>query len=170
MKLIYVLIFNLLFISSTFSQFNPPWYNDPAPILGTYSSDSGAISTNAENALKIFKNEQINRYAEPIIPASGARTTDPNLPKPTDISAIYKLNNYPNPFNNSTIIEATLPEGSTGEIVVNSITGKQIRRIELHEKENKIEIDGNELAPGIYFYTLWVNGEFIAVKKMERTK
>ncbi|PCJ23676.1 MAG: hypothetical protein COA97_11170 [Flavobacteriales bacterium] len=45
-----------------------------------------------------------------------------------------------------------------------------ITSLSVSEKENKIEIDGNKLAPGIYFYTLWVNGEFIAVKKMERTK
>lgn len=39
------------------------------------------------------------------------------------------LNNYPNPFNLSTTIEFTLPEGGFTELVIYNISGQKIREL-----------------------------------------
>jgi type IX secretion system substrate protein len=87
-----------------------------------------------------------------------------------EVGDLGALNNYPNPFNENTMIEAVLPENSTGEIVINDVTGKQIKRIALTEMENQYEVKGDELGFGIFFYSLYVNGEYVKTKKMTRTK
>ncbi|MBV6485208.1 MAG: hypothetical protein KFKLKKLM_01761 [Flavobacteriales bacterium] len=34
--------------------------------------------------------------------------------------------------------------------------------------ENKVELRGNELGYGIFFYSLYINGEYIQTKKLTR--
>ncbi|OFY96843.1 MAG: hypothetical protein A3K10_08685 [Bacteroidetes bacterium RIFCSPLOWO2_12_FULL_31_6] len=80
----------------------------------------------------------------------------------------YKLNNYPNPFNESTVIEATIPENTSGEIIITDVTGKQVQRVVLSTSKNKVELQGNELGYGIFFYSLYINGEYIQTKKLIR--
>jgi hypothetical protein len=135
------------------------------------SVTSGPAAINAQNALTFFEGENFERRAEPIIVVSNSnRLSNPELPISQQATNYYQLNNYPNPFNENTMIEAVLPENSIGEIVINDVTGKQIKRIALTEMENKIEVIGNEIGFGIFFYTLYVNEEYVKTKKMTRTK
>lgn len=41
MKLFFVILFNLI-VFGCYSQFNPPWYNDPSPTPQTYMTSNGA--------------------------------------------------------------------------------------------------------------------------------
>ena len=138
--------------------------------MHTLSTTSGPAAVNAQNALAFFVGENFERRAEPIIlPSNNTRLSQPstsNLKSPTGND--YQLNNYPNPFNENTFIEATLPENTEGEVVINDVTGKEMKRISLSEWENKFEVKGNELGNGIFFYTLYINGEYVQTKKMTR--
>lgn len=139
-------------------------------VMRDLSASNKAISVTAENALKVFLNENTTKYAEPINLGPMLRTTQPETMKTVDTALdFYQLTNYPNPFNNSTIIEVITPENSGGKIVINNILGKQLRVYELHGNKNKIEVNTTNFTPGIYFYSLWVNSEYITVKKMEKT-
>ena len=134
------------------------------------ASKTGATAINAQNALSLYKGEIFERFAEPIIlTPNNARLLQPqtsNIQLQTGVD--YKLNNYPNPFNESTVIEATIPENTSGEIIITDVTGKQVQRVVLSTSKNKVELQGNELGYGIFFYSLYINSEYIQTKKLTR--
>jgi len=138
--------------------------------LRTLAASSTPISINAKNALALYKGEVFEYFAEPInlTPSNNARIKN-NTILPNSLSPnTYNLNNYPNPFNDNTIIEVLIPPSAIGQLVINDVTGKQIKTINLNDSNNKIEINGNELGYGMFFYSLYVNGEYVQTKKMTR--
>lgn len=89
------------------------------------------------------------------------------------IIADYRLyNNYPNPFNPSTIIKYSVPKESFVTIKIYNIIGEEIKTLVNENKAPGVyEIifdsykDGNSLPSGIYLYNLQVAG-FSQTKKM----
>ncbi len=80
---------------------------------------------------------------------------------------------YPNPFNPETTISFSIPEESKIEIVIYNLKGQKVKQLvndKLAEGQHSIiwnskdETDKN-VASGIYFYKLSVNGKTEAVKK-----
>ncbi|MCE1165619.1 MAG: T9SS type A sorting domain-containing protein, partial [Bacteroidetes bacterium] len=89
------------------------------------------------------------------------------------IPKTYELyQNYPNPFNPSTKIAFDLPQDGKVKLVIYDILGRQIKTLVDNELRTAgkytIEFNGSNLASGIYFYRLQVEGvsKFTAVKKM----
>ncbi|MCE1188852.1 MAG: glycosyl hydrolase family 18 protein [Ignavibacteria bacterium] len=76
--------------------------------------------------------------------------------------------NYPNPFNPSCFIEYSLPERSSVNLTVYSITGQRVRDI-MHGIQEagtyKIKFESENLTSGIYFYILEA-GKFRQSRKM----
>jgi hypothetical protein len=85
------------------------------------------------------------------------------------------LNNYPNPFNNTTTIEYRIAEHGYVTLKVFNLVGKTIAEIVNEEKlpgKYSVKFDCNGLEPGIYLYELrFTNTEnsFILVNKMSIT-
>lgn len=81
----------------------------------------------------------------------------------------YKLyQNHPNPFNPSTAINYSLPKDSFVSLAVFNSTGQMIKQlVNRFEYTGNYEVnfDGNQLASGVYFYTLKA-GEYFETKKM----
>ncbi len=82
----------------------------------------------------------------------------------------YSLsNNYPNPFNPSTIIEYNLPQYGFVTLTVYDMLGREIATLVNEEKSagnHKFEFNAGDLASGIYYYHLNVGYEFVETKKM----
>lgn len=84
--------------------------------------------------------------------------------------------NYPNPFNPLTNIEFEIPADSRVTLKVYDITGREALNLIDGQRPagyHKIEINGNTLASGYYFYRLTVlsNGEVYTItKKMSVVK
>ena len=87
------------------------------------------------------------------------------------VSVILKYNlaqNFPNPFNPSTLITYSIPTSSNVIINVYNILGELIKTLvnEYQEAGNyKVNFDAGGLSNGIYFYKLQ-SGNFAAIKKM----
>jgi len=84
-------------------------------------------------------------------------------------SAKNKLyQNHPNPFNQSTIIKYELSvNAQTATIMVFNMQGNLIRAIEnLDRNTGQITIKSGELVPGMYIYSLIVDGKEIDTKRM----
>lgn len=87
----------------------------------------------------------------------------------------YLYNNYPNPFNPSTKIEFTIKpvtrKGSSNiqvKLIVYDILGQKVSTLvdsKLLPGKYKVNINGEKLSSGVYFYRLKV-GEFTITKKM----
>jgi hypothetical protein len=82
--------------------------------------------------------------------------------------ALYQ--NYPNPFNPSTTIKFSLPKAGNIILRVYDITGREVKTLINNEHLNRgtvtLSFNGSNLASGVYFYSLLVDGIIIDSKKM----
>ena len=78
------------------------------------------------------------------------------------------LQNYPNPFKNTTqIIYNVLNASAQAFINVYDITGREIKSVYIAEKgKSKITLDCTDLKSGVYFYRLSVDNMIVDTKKM----
>jgi hypothetical protein len=85
------------------------------------------------------------------------------------IPAEYRLSqNYPNPFNPVTKISFDIPKQGFVSLKIYDVLGREVRTL-VNEVKNAgsytVDFNGAELASGVYFYRLEVNG-FVDVKRM----
>jgi hypothetical protein len=80
--------------------------------------------------------------------------------------ALYQ--NFPNPFNPSTIIKIALPEKSSVTLTIYNMLGEKIKDLLVGDKEagyHQINFDASNLPSGVYLYKL-SSGKFNSTKKM----
>jgi hypothetical protein len=68
------------------------------------------------------------------------------------------VNNFPNPFNSSTIIRFVLPEADEISLDLYSTVGEKIKSLSAGYKlpgEYEIHLNANSLSSGVYFYTVY---------------
>lgn len=80
----------------------------------------------------------------------------------------YLAQNVPNPFSQTTSISYKLPAGITAaSLGIYDLNGKEIRLFQLgHATTGSIVINGGDLKPGMYVYTLIIDGKYFDSKKM----
>ncbi|MBT7470142.1 MAG: T9SS type A sorting domain-containing protein, partial [Candidatus Cloacimonetes bacterium] len=84
----------------------------------------------------------------------------------------YKLNNYPNPFNNSTTISFTLNTENieNTEIEIYNLKGQLVEKISnlqfTDSPNQQIVWNAEKFASGIYFYKLAIDGKSVQTQKM----
>jgi hypothetical protein len=98
------------------------------------------------------------------------------------VFALY--NNYPNPFNPTTILKFNLPTSAFVTLKVYNTLGQEVRTLLNHQEMNdgvqEVEFNANALASGVYFYRIVAVGipeedgvkcqTFTSVKKMVLVK
>ena len=74
----------------------------------------------------------------------------------------------PNPTNSSTTIECSIDSRfSKASVAVYDLNGTQIREYPVyHQGRNTVTVEANEFKPGIYMYSLLVDGKLIDTKRM----
>ncbi len=144
------------------------WYNDSEdpnnpgyalwPSRGTIRNDMGAYG---------------GKHAfDGTIASVGDNTFSPQNPTQYNL-----YNNYPNPFNNATIIKFELPRRELCSLVIYNMLGQKIKALIDSEYEAGIysipwdgtDFNGNSVVSGIYFYKLTA-GDFTKVHKMVLAK
>ena len=79
------------------------------------------------------------------------------------------MQNFPNPFNPTTVISSQLPVVSQVELSIYNLLGQKITTL-VSEKQPvgtyKLEWDAGGLASGLYFYRLKTDEGFIQTKKL----
>ncbi len=105
----------------------------------------------------------VNRLA---LPAPVALQTRP---------AVFSLaDNYPNPFNPTTMLQYALPQAADVALTVYNVLGQPVRTLVAERQaagRYAVEWDatndqGHRLSSGLYFYRLQAGGDFREVKKM----
>ena len=86
----------------------------------------------------------------------------------TEYSKCVLYQNTPNPTNSSTTIDCFLDAYvSKATIAVYDLNGLQLKEYPVyHQGKNAIIIEANEFKPGIYMYSLLVDGKLIDTKRM----
>jgi hypothetical protein len=89
----------------------------------------------------------------------------------SDVEDAWLGQNVPNPFNENTSIEFYLPSSVENAIIfIYDLQGKQIKNIAVEARESgQVVINGAELQPGMYYYTLIADGKEIGMEKMVLT-
>ena len=82
------------------------------------------------------------------------------------------LQNYPNPFKTSTLIEMYVPSSaSVAGVVVRDVSGRLLNNIEVPGRgKTSVTIEGANMNNGIYFYSLIVDGKVVGIKRMALIK
>ncbi len=78
------------------------------------------------------------------------------------------VQNFPNPFNPSTVIRFSIPQQDHVTLRVFDVLGKEVAKIIDEQKpagSYEISFDGSEFSSGVYFYQL-LCGKYSSVKKM----
>jgi hypothetical protein len=105
------------------------------------------------------------------------KSTKPNNPKSREefventlVSSLEQ--NAPNPFSEKTEIKFSIdPRATNAKILVFDMNGLLIRSYEnLNVKETSLVLNANEYNAGMYLYTLIVDGNEVATKRMILTK
>jgi hypothetical protein len=130
-------------------------YSDFVVPLVRAVQELAALVKQQENEIAALKTQQ-----------STGSNTGPDKFQQTIGAGLYQ--NSPNPFNVDTNIGMSIPEGARGAVLmVYSLEGKQIKSMSIDSRgETSVKIQANELAPGIYIYTLMVDGKVLDSKKM----
>ena len=76
--------------------------------------------------------------------------------------------NAPNPFSESTSITCTLPKAYNSAVIrVVNVLGEEMLLKKLSSPGmNKIEVNQGTFTPGIYFYSLYLDGKLFDTKRM----
>lgn len=102
-------------------------------------------------------------------PPSGNGTFTNNVP-----DKYFLEQNYPNPFNPSTTIRFGLPKEGNVSLRIYDMAGREVANIFNNQRINAGQVayrfDGSSLASGVYFYSLIVDNNLIATKKMVLVK
>ncbi|HGY56661.1 MAG TPA: T9SS type A sorting domain-containing protein, partial [Caldithrix abyssi] len=85
----------------------------------------------------------------------------------------YSLSSYPNPFNPSTNIHYSLPQGSYVQLTIYDITGKKVAElVNDYQQAGEYELTwhaensfGQQLASGLYFVRIQA-GKYMKILKM----
>lgn len=101
---------------------------------------------------------------------SASILTGVNCKQGTEEAKLYQ--NTPNPFSNKTEIKYYIPIAtSNARIFIYNMQGNQLKQYEISRGGNQtLTLNGSELTPGMYFYSLVIDGKEIDTKKMILTK
>jgi endoglucanase len=147
-------------LQSLYSSSTPParCYADQ---LGSYASNEIAINWNAPLVLVA------GYFASPSV------LTHSELP-PERLPSTYRLSQcFPNPFNPSTTIRFSLPNGADVQLLVFDLLGRRIRMLfDGHTTVgqhavvwNGLDDNGAQVASSVYFYQLRAGGNVIETRK-----
>ena len=79
--------------------------------------------------------------------------------------------NTPNPFTERTTIRFTLPSDARDAYVyIFDMSGKMLKQLPVDSSMESVTVNGYELTPGMYIYSLVVNGKEMDTKKMILSK
>ncbi|MBQ7527961.1 MAG: T9SS type A sorting domain-containing protein [Bacteroidaceae bacterium] len=85
-----------------------------------------------------------------------------------DVDMVRMDQNKPNPFSESTVITLNIPRNAqAATIFIYDMSGKQVQNLPVSERgETDITVYANDLAAGMYIYTLVVDGKVSVTRRM----
>jgi len=144
---------------------------DGSKAISYYSITGLLIEAIKEQQNKIEKiNTLLNLYQEHVVKIliSNLKTTTSNPESKVNEHSGFLSQNQPNPFYQSTKIRYKLPEPfKKASIFIFDLQGTLIKEfLNLDQNHDEILISGSELKPGMYFYSLIIDGLVVDTKSM----
>jgi hypothetical protein len=137
--------------------------------LATDSSDR-LIYYKANALLSTIGKSNYQPYFQPITTTSTQADERTTQVAPVNANAVLSastLVNQPNPFKESTVVQATIVEKTQNAyIVITDMVGNEIARYAVQQGENNITVNAGSLDQAMMFCTLVVDGVKIKTNKM----
>jgi hypothetical protein len=139
--------------------------------LDVYTLDYGAIGVIAIKGIQelqqTIKDQEktITTLEDRITKLEAALNAVSNNLNSKEIGRVSLQQNQPNPFSQATIIRYVIPQGANAQIRIYDAAGNMVKTMRATEN-GQAQINANELNAGTYTYTLVVNGNVAASKKM----
>lgn len=79
--------------------------------------------------------------------------------------------NVPNPFDNATRIDFNLPESAQVRLEISDSQGRKLETLingQMTAGKHSTSWDGSRHSPGMYYYSLYANGELLTKKMIKR--
>jgi len=113
---------------------------------------------------------QISLHTDALI---GGEFLVSNEPKNTDLPKFFSLNqNFPNPFNPSTVISFSLPEVTEVNLAVYNVIGQKVATLidqPMTAGSHRVDFDASNLSSGVYLYRITA-GNFVQTRKLTLIK
>ncbi|MDX2306119.1 MAG: T9SS type A sorting domain-containing protein [Microscillaceae bacterium] len=159
----YILLFTTLFIYLTSESFAK---------IYSFQSDSLEIQEEEDNFTPEFK-----RFSRILVKNSFFDNMDEenlNSLLKKDFQEDFLFANeqlqitkiYPNPADLVAFMDYDMLESITAKVTIRNLLGKVIQEYDLNKGVNKIRIPTVNFDPGVYFYTLSINGKSVRGKKL----
>jgi len=134
-------------------------YNAIIPYLVEAMQEQQMVIEKIKSDLSLLRGDSTENLKSDII--TSIRNSTPN-------NSSYLYQNDPNPFNIDTKIRFYIPEDINNSVLyLYDLQGKQIKSYKIVDRGfSNIIIHGYELDPGIYLFTLIVEGKEIDTKRM----
>lgn len=118
-------------------------------------------------AVKAQQNE-IETLKQELAALKDGRTQQTTAVDEVTMAGAYLAQNVPNPFSRTTSISYKLPAGiNTATLGIYDLNGKEIRLFKLgNAATGSVTISGGDLKPGMYVYTLIIDGKYFDSRKM----
>lgn len=151
---------------------DPAW--GPVTLTGSHNWSNAAETSNNENLLIIrdhgVANQYLQEFAARYYQFGGSDTIRVGVdPSDQPVPLVYDLSqNFPNPFNPSTIIRYQVPAAGEVRLAVYDLLGREVAVL-VHERQSAgrytVRVDEGGLASGVYLYRLTAGG-FSRTRKM----
>lgn len=123
------------------------------------ADESWPQSATAE-LLRAIVSSGTNTYSLTDVYLTNDPDAEPEVSEPEKPSRTELLNNYPNPFNPTTVIPFTLSEAGDVRVDVYDAIGRRVASVFREAQqpgEYSVDFDGASLSSGVYIYRLQVN-------------
>ncbi len=142
---------------------NQSWYEaSPSQIsrITEIANGNSEVAAYAHAVIQLLNGQSYQHLIEHITPPEESSKT-----KATEESGLS--DNIPNPFQETSVIECQIqPDAKKAVLVISTTLGEVLRNYALNTGDNKVVVDGTSLRPGVYYYSLFVDGQRVATKKM----
>ncbi len=130
-----------------------------------YKLETGLVSGQNNLKFEIFKRGQFAEAMEHTVTVTVEERNERSLVFQSKDITIHDV--YPNPVSNHAFIEyRIINESVKANVVIHNILGMAMGDYELPLFETRIKIYTEGLAPGIYFYTLYLDNDGVLTRKL----
>ncbi|MEZ4971865.1 MAG: T9SS type A sorting domain-containing protein [Cyclobacteriaceae bacterium] len=130
-----------------------------------YTLETGLVSGQNNIRFEVFERGHLAEGIEHAVSVSIEERRERSLVFQSKDITIHDV--YPNPVSDYAFIEyRIINETVKANVVIHNILGMPMGDYELPSFENRVKIHTEDLAPGVYFYTLYLDNDGVLTRKL----